>query len=204
MNRYGYSWEAVTVATAGGDSTLFHITGKNGYEWFKPTRPEIPVLVMPAAFMDGTSWFEIDQVAFGLSKNTPLPAALYDAGFDVWIGNTRGTEYAKPTSWDFTLVDLSKDVETLVLAIKNKTGMDKVNYVGYGLGNMTMFYGAATNSAFYLSNIHKFVALNPCVVTSAPKESSKEVPVMNEETGEQEINPTTNEPKFETVYEPFT
>lgn len=92
MNRYKYKWEAFDVASADGTAlTMFRIVGKNGYEWFKPTRPNFPVLIMHDAFTDGTSWFEIDQLDFDNSKNAPLPTALFDAGFDVFIGNPRGT-----------------------------------------------------------------------------------------------------------------
>lgn len=139
MNRYDYSWEAVKVTTEdGGEHTVFHITGKNGYEWFKPTRPEIPVFVMHDGFMDGTSWFQIDQVAFGNSKNPPLPTALYDAGFDVWIGNVRGTEYSPTTDWSFTFDTLVKDNQATIGVIKDKTGREKVNIVAYSLANSVM------------------------------------------------------------------
>lgn len=38
--------------------------------------------------MDANSWFEI--INWGIEE-APTPAALYGAGFDVWIGNNRGT-----------------------------------------------------------------------------------------------------------------
>ena len=58
METYKYDWEAVEVTTSDGYvDTMFHIKSKTGSEWFKPTRPEIPVLVMHGWFMDGTSWF---------------------------------------------------------------------------------------------------------------------------------------------------
>ena len=92
MNKYMYDWEAVEVTTEDGYIlTMFHITGKTGYDWYKPTRPDIPVIVMHALIMDGTSWFDIYKDEFGNSENIPLPAALFDAGFDVWIPNHRGT-----------------------------------------------------------------------------------------------------------------
>ena len=46
MNFYGYDWEAVEVTTDDGYVvTMFHITGKTGFEWYESTRPEIPVLL---------------------------------------------------------------------------------------------------------------------------------------------------------------
>ena len=92
MAYYGYSWEAVEVTTSDGyKCTMFHITGKHGSEWYKSTRPEVPVLVMSAFWMDATSWFALRTADFGESKNTPLPLTIWNEGFDVWIGNQRGT-----------------------------------------------------------------------------------------------------------------
>ena len=89
MSHYGYSWEAVEVTTEDGAlCTMFHITGKHGSEWYKSTRPEIPVLVMAANFMDGATWLNALRAPdFGESKNTPLPLFVWNEGFDVWIGN---------------------------------------------------------------------------------------------------------------------
>ena len=124
MNHYKYNWEAVEVTTEDGYvDTMFHITRKTGFEWFTPTRPEIPVLVMHGAFMNGTSWFQIYKDDFGSSDNIPLPIALFDAGFDVWIGNQRGTmeDDADSTTaeyWNFTLKDLGHDVAAFTASIK--------------------------------------------------------------------------------------
>ena len=63
MNRYKYKWEAFDVKSSDGyDLTMFRILGKNGYDWYKPSRAEHPVLIMHGFMADGTSWFEIDGI----------------------------------------------------------------------------------------------------------------------------------------------
>ena len=80
---YGYTWEPVKVTTEDGFIlTAFHITG-NGQEIYKPTMP--PVLIQHGDYSDGTSWFN----AYGI--DLPMHLKLADAGYDVWIGNNRGT-----------------------------------------------------------------------------------------------------------------
>ena len=153
MNHYKYNWEAVEVTTEDGYlDTMFHITRKTGYEWFKPTRPEIPVLIMHGAFADGTSSLQIYKEEFGASENVPLPLALFDAGFDVWIGNARGTQYSQggdkdPSTaefWDFDFKSSAYDVAAFVDAITEKTGRFKVNLIGSEMGSSPIFYGLST------------------------------------------------------------
>ena len=129
MDRFKYKWEAFPVTTEDDyELTMFRIVGKNGYEWYKPSRPKYPVLVMHNAFTDGTSWFDIKSLEYGNSKNAPLPSALFDAGFDVFVGNPRGTEYSNPNLdrssayWDFTLEDYNKDLKAFIAGIKTATG----------------------------------------------------------------------------------
>ena len=62
-------------------------------------------------------------------ENNPLPAALFNAGFDVWLGNSRGTPYSTPASptaefWDYTASDLSLDVKAFVTKILEETGKE--------------------------------------------------------------------------------
>ena len=67
---------------------MFHITGKHGSEWYKSTRPEIPVLWMPSLWMDAATYLNaLRAPLLGESKNTPYPLAIWNEGFDVWIGN---------------------------------------------------------------------------------------------------------------------
>ena len=126
MNYYGYDWEAHEVTTEDGYNVkMFHITGKRGYEWYESTRPEIPVLIMHGATMDASTWFSLFMMPPPDNENAPLPAALFDNGFDVWIGSSRGTQYSMPedldpndsTYWDFTVGGLSNDAKAFVTEI---------------------------------------------------------------------------------------
>ena len=134
MTKFGYDWEAIKVTTDDDYIlTTFHITGKTGVA---STATEGSVLVMHGDNEDGAEWI----TAFGDTQHFALK--LVDAGFDVWIGNNRGTEY----SWGHTTLDAAKDNDywnfhwghmglyddkANIEAIKSATGEDKISYVGY-------------------------------------------------------------------------
>ena len=86
MKEQGYMWEPHTVVTEDGwYLTLFRITGRNG----KLTTPDplkYPILVQHGAFDDG-----LKMVDRGLKRWPTLPLQLANRGYDVWIGNNRGT-----------------------------------------------------------------------------------------------------------------
>ena len=118
---------------------------------------------------DGTSWIE----NFGDKKSFHL--LLADEGYNVWIGNNRGTEYSQrhndydaTTSgayWDFTWADMQYDVKANIQAIKDETLEDKIIYLGYSQGTIQMHYALAHDDEHWLSeNLHNVVELAPCFV----------------------------------------
>ena len=73
-----------------------------------------------------------------------MPLQLADRGFDVWLGNNKGTHYSQvhdtydPRDSDFWQFDWSEmgiyDDVANVKMIKEKTGSDKIYYLGYSQG----------------------------------------------------------------------
>ena len=87
MSKHGYTWEPMEVTTEDGYIlTLFHVTGNADGE-FTPTQP--PVLIMHGGGDDGSSWIGNEYYV-----GKPMHLQLADAGYDVFIGNQRGTRYS--------------------------------------------------------------------------------------------------------------
>lgn len=89
MTHYGYTWEAIKVTTEDGFIlTTFHVLG-NKHGTFKPHLP--PVLLQHGDFGDAVMWVKRDAYD---NKRPPMALELANYGYDVYIGNNRGTEYS--------------------------------------------------------------------------------------------------------------
>ena len=93
--------------------------------------------------MDAVSWFENANKEFP-AKDYPLPVKLLNEGYDVWVGNMRGTQYSRKHTtldssdvnsdyWKFSWAEKGVlDVPAAIKKIKSVTGVDKVDYIGAG------------------------------------------------------------------------
>ncbi len=140
MDKWGYDWEAVDVNTEDGYTlTTFHILGKKGEK--RPKSHKASVLVQHGAYMEGSTFF--NYVEWGEGKSYILN--LVDEGYDIWIGNNRGTMYsqghetlsaAEDTEyWEFSWAEMGlyDDVANIKM-IKEQADVDKIFYMGYSQG----------------------------------------------------------------------
>ena len=109
----------------------------------------------------------------------PMQLQLVEAGYDVWIGSNRGTEYSRghtslaggdPRYWAFSWAEMGiYDDVANIKKVKEVSGARKVFYIGYSQGTTQMFYALAHKNLeeeFFADSLHKFVALAPCTVSA--------------------------------------
>jgi lysosomal acid lipase/cholesteryl ester hydrolase len=105
ITRYGYTGEVHKVTTDDGYIlTVYRITGSRSSP---PSSKKPPVFLNHGLFANGHIW----MLQHG---SRSLAFKLADNGFDVWIGNSRGTDHSlehirllsnESMYWNFTLVN---------------------------------------------------------------------------------------------------
>jgi gastric triacylglycerol lipase len=102
------------------------------------------------------------------------------AGYDVWLGNTRGNKYSHDTvvsksnydKWNFDFEVMGDlDITTEIDYVLKITGQEKVAYIGHSQGTSQMYYGLSHNEQFFLDRVSVFIALGPVMQLTHCKSS---------------------------------
>ncbi|XP_016316899.1 gastric triacylglycerol lipase [Sinocyclocheilus anshuiensis] len=110
--------------------------------------------------------------------NTSLGFLLADAGFDVWIGNSRGNTWSRKHAsldpkqkeyWQFSHDELAKkDLPAVINFITKTTGQEQIFYVGHSQGTTIAFIAFSTMPEL-ASKIKMFFALAPVATVGLTK-----------------------------------
>ncbi|KAA8524763.1 hypothetical protein F0562_011186 [Nyssa sinensis] len=138
VETQGYVCEEHTVTTQDGYILSLQRIPV-GHSGKKPDKP--PVLLQHGLLMDAITWLMN-------SPDESLAFILADNGFDVWLANTRGTNYSRghislspsdPAYWNWSWDELvTYDLPASFQYVHNQTGQ-KLHYVGHSLGTLIAF-----------------------------------------------------------------
>ena len=162
---------AEIVSENGFISEVHPVTTTDGYELnvFRirspTTKPGAPVVFMQHGITDSADCFIMNYADVA-------PAFQYvRAGYDVWLGNNRGTKYSlghKALStrdhayWQFSWTELGKyDLPAMIGYTTEYTGVEKVTYMAHSQGTTQMFYALTASQDYWKSKVNLFVALAP-------------------------------------------
>lgn len=119
------------------------------------------------------------------SPTAPLPVALFDYGYDVWVDGNRGTEYqyggegigdetgrldADNWDWDFRQMALEDQTANIDFITAASEDFDFLSYIGYSLGTRQMYWlmdeasseGGSQTAKDALAKVDKFLSLTVC------------------------------------------
>ncbi|XP_059387987.1 gastric triacylglycerol lipase [Carassius carassius] len=121
--------------------------------------------------------------------NTSLGFLLADAGFDVWIGNSRGNTWSRKhvsldpkqkEYWQFSHDELAKkDLPAVIDFITKTTGQEQIFYVGHSQGTTIGFIAFSTMPEL-ASKIKMFLALAPVATVGFTKSPMTKLSVLPE------------------------
>jgi len=161
INYHGYPVQVMEVTTEDGYILTIHriAHGRNGAD----TKPRKPVLVQHGLLCSSASWI----------TNTPdknLPYLLAEEGYDVWLGNIRGTLFGRKhihlspkdkQFWAYSFDQMARfDIPAVIDKMLNVTGFEQIYYIGHSMGT-TMTFAMLATQPKYNKVIRTMFALAP-------------------------------------------
>eukprot|EP00930_Biecheleria_cincta_P087199 TRINITY_DN76448_c0_g1_i1.p1 TRINITY_DN76448_c0_g1~~TRINITY_DN76448_c0_g1_i1.p1 ORF type:complete len:470 (-),score=63.88 TRINITY_DN76448_c0_g1_i1:266-1639(-) len=159
VRENGYPIESHIATTSDGmHLKMFRLPREGGH----------PVLLQHGVLDSAWMWV--------ISQEFKPPAfQLYDAGYDVWLGNNRGNCFStawnhsvRPTEsetfWNFSFEEMGTlDFPAQVGKLLEETGSERMSYVGHSQGSTQFFIAAQAPGVKDLvrNKIDLFVALSP-------------------------------------------
>ncbi|XP_039479249.1 mediator of RNA polymerase II transcription subunit 15 [Drosophila santomea] len=154
--RYGHQVETHYAFTADGYKLCLHRIPRPG---------AIPVMLVHGLMASSASW-----VQFGPSQG--LAYILSQAGYDVWMLNTRGNIYSEERQtgrekdqdfWDFSFHEIGQyDLPAAIDLILLQTKMPRIQYIGHSQGS-TAFFVMCSERPEYAAKISLMQSLSPSV-----------------------------------------
>lgn len=124
-----------------------------------------PVLMVHSLFSSCADWVVI-------GPRHGLAYLLADRGYDVWLGNARGTRYGRgheslsvnsPSFWNFTFHEIAVyDVPATIDYVLEQTKAAKLHYIGFSQGTLVGFVGLSSRPE-YNEKIIQLQMLSPAV-----------------------------------------
>uniref|UniRef100_A0A8D0QI60 Gastric triacylglycerol lipase n=1 Tax=Sus scrofa TaxID=9823 RepID=A0A8D0QI60_PIG len=134
-------------------------------------RPRGPSALVLVVFLQHGLLADSSNWVVNLPKNS-LGFILADAGFDVWMGNSRGNTWSRKHKtlsisqeeyWAFSYDEMANyDLPASINFILNKTGQEQVYYVGHSQGT-TIGFIAFSRIPELAKKVKMFFALAPVV-----------------------------------------
>ena len=128
----GFQYEEHTVTTSDNYVlSVWRIPGKTG-----EAPSEKPSVLLQHGILDSSNCWLMNYASVA-----PAFVAA-EAGYDVWLGNSRGNTYSRANTqydpdkdekefWDFSWAEMHNDVSAVMDYMLTQTGQDKIAYVGH-------------------------------------------------------------------------
>ncbi|KAH6929027.1 hypothetical protein HPB50_022486 [Hyalomma asiaticum] len=162
ITSFGYPVQEFTVTTEDSYDIMIQRI-PHGRVQTPPPLGGKPIAFLMTGVLSSSADFVVNM------PDQSLGFILADHGFDVWLGNVRGTIYSKHVSlkksqrkfWDFSFDEMIKyDLPAQIDTVLHETKKNSLLYVGWSQGTIILF-GLLATKPHYNDKVRLFNAMGP-------------------------------------------